>query len=186
VKKTLSVETEKRIDAVSNLLLSGASRRDVIAYVLDEAKWPTVTSVRAVDVYIAHANRRFEALSEPMRKAAFGRAVARREALFLRCMKTHDYKTALATDKDLCNLLGLYPRDGTAPPEIAVGVSVQMNSLFLAQTSEEMGATLARLQARGLILPRSPATPPPTIDAQAVIKSPANGNGNGNGHAKNP
>lgn len=155
----------ERVDQIAALLVVGTPRRDILEWARKETDWHA--HERTIDRYIRHAFAALAALAAPRRAEMLGRAIARREALFLRCMKVQDYKTALAVDKDLCDLLGLYPDSGTAAA--AGGTEAPRNvtvNVLMQQDPDTMRTTLQRLMDRGLLTREEPHGP--TVDAARV------------------
>ncbi len=103
--KATNFEAQKRVNTVYKMLLLGVSRADIIEYSINN--WQI--SEAQTDVYIGKANELFKVQSQTVRDDEFGKAVARLQNLYEKNMKIQDYKAALATQKELSELLGLYP-----------------------------------------------------------------------------
>ena len=104
-KKATNFEAQKRLNTVYNMLLLGVSRADIIQYALEN--WNIGDA--STDEYIAKANALFAEKSKPIRDEQFGKALERLENLYQKNMKIQDYKAALATQKEISELIGLYP-----------------------------------------------------------------------------
>lgn len=103
--KATNFEAKKRLNTVYNMLLLGVSRADIVQYSIDN--W--AISEPQTDVYIAKANALFAEKAAPIRDEQFGLALERLQNLYQKNMKIQDYKAALATQKEISELLGLYP-----------------------------------------------------------------------------
>lgn len=113
--KSTKLEIKRRVQEVYKMLLSGISRAEIIQYVTETPKPNTPNPInrpwnvddRQIDHYIARATKQFEALAEVDRKAEYGKAKARFEYIYKNTINVQDWKTALATEKARCDLLGL-------------------------------------------------------------------------------
>lgn len=103
--KATNHEAEKRVNLVYKMLLLGVSRADIIDYATNN--WNIGAAM--TDKYIAEANAIFKQQAEYIREDEFGKAVSRLQNLYEKNMKIQDYKAALATQKELNELLGMYP-----------------------------------------------------------------------------
>jgi len=103
-----------RVDVVYRLLLLGLDYQRILEHI---AKKYSVWGVkpRTVDNYIARAKVLIEKVGEYERPLEFGRSLARKHDLFTRALNDKDYRTALAVQKEIDDLLGL-----KAPLEINV------------------------------------------------------------------
>lgn len=101
--KANNAESEQRVNEVYLLLLSGASRYEIVQYA---AKWDI--GWRQADNYIAKANARFEESAATVRDRELGKSIQRLNKLYQSLLKIQDYKGALQTQKELNTLLGLH------------------------------------------------------------------------------
>jgi hypothetical protein len=107
VAKATNAEIAKRVNVIFKLLISGASRADILQYAAETAKWQI--EERQIDEYIARATEQIEAQAETVRTREFGRALAFLAQLKFKNMLINDFKAALATQREINELLGLYP-----------------------------------------------------------------------------
>jgi hypothetical protein len=100
------LEIARRVTDVFRWLLEGKSRDAIVELVgSDEVEW--TAAPRTVDVYIAKARQRLEALSEVRREAELGKAIARLDALYEKALAEKQIRTALAIERERIILLGL-------------------------------------------------------------------------------
>jgi arsenate reductase-like glutaredoxin family protein len=104
-KKSTKFEVKKRVMKVFDLLAKGVSRADIIQFAA-KSEWDV--SIRTVDTYIQRAHTLFSKHSQIKIDQETGLAIHQLRNLYESNMKIHDYKTALATRKELSELLGLY------------------------------------------------------------------------------
>lgn len=106
--RATEAEFALRVDAVLQLLLGGAQRRDIIRFgSAPEQAWNV--SDRQITDYIAAATQALEESLEKDRDRLISRELAQRQHLYAAALSSGDVRTALAVKKDLCELLGLYP-----------------------------------------------------------------------------
>lgn len=103
-KKSTKAEVKRRIRAISKLLLNGASRADILQYAIE--LWSI--SEAMVDKYIAKANEGFKQSAAFNNDAEVGKAINRLNRLYMAHIENKDYREALAVQKELNKLLGLY------------------------------------------------------------------------------
>jgi hypothetical protein len=104
--KPTNAELKRRVNTVSDLLLMGSSRAEILQYIAEKTPWGI--SERTIDDYIARATEAYRKVAEFHREEQLGKAIRRLEMLFLRAMKVQDFQRALATQRELNALLGLY------------------------------------------------------------------------------
>ncbi len=102
---------DHRIEEVRQMMIAGASFPDVQKYA-DQQGWQV--SRRQLRRYQDKAYQRMAKLTERNRAELLGRHLMQRRAIYARCLKAKDYRTALAAARDEAALLGLY-----APTKIA-------------------------------------------------------------------
>lgn len=121
-KKLTKVEFEHRVTEVYKLLVVGLSKPDIRRFVAEKTTWNVPE--RTLERYIERATTWFKTLADFHRHAELGKSIARCTDLFSRCHRIQDYKTALAAQKELNALLGLYPNpdlaDGNRAPFVAL------------------------------------------------------------------
>ena len=104
--KSSVAEVALRVEEVLRIRLDGAQYHDVVQYAAEKG-WGL--KERQVATYIRRADDLLVERQDKSRKRAIARHLARREALFARCVNAADYRTALAVLTDLAKLQGLYP-----------------------------------------------------------------------------
>jgi hypothetical protein len=107
-KKASYAEVDHRIESVAVLLLGGARRSEIMAHA-DRQGWGVVP--RQVDVYIRRAHEQIAQQGAADLKSERAVARARLEMIFRATMGSKDHARALATVREIVNLLGL-----AAPP----------------------------------------------------------------------
>ncbi len=138
--KSTAAEIEQRVTKVYELLVNGATRRQIIQYANSE-KVAWNVSDRTLDTYIADARTLIEAEAATHRAYEFGKALTRVDDIYARSAKVQDYQRALAANDQRNKLLGLYP------PQ-----QVQITHLFekAGVTVELVTKLLDALQTRGI------------------------------------
>ena len=96
-------EKESRINKVYGMLLNGASRAQVVQFTTE---WGL--TIRQIDTYIAEANQLIEAEGKVSRSRELGRAVGRLNNIYARSVAVQDYQRAIAAQKELNMIFGLY------------------------------------------------------------------------------
>lgn len=99
-------EVIRRTNDIYKMILLGSDRAQILQYAI-EKEWDVTDGM--VDKYIRRARDEFIEQSTPIRAAQLGLALERANLLFQRNMKIQDYKAALAAQKEINNLIGLYP-----------------------------------------------------------------------------
>ena len=102
--KTPKVEMEARIQKVSDLILAGASRSQIVTFCNQKFSVHEETA----DRYIKEALERFAKAAAPDRKAELNKGIQRYEQLYAKCLIIQDYKTAASIQDRICKLLGLW------------------------------------------------------------------------------
>lgn len=118
--KPTKAERTQRITEVYKLLIIGLQRHDIIRYLAEKTAWELAD--RTVDLYIARATEQITAHAKFERASELGKAILRLNDLYARTTKIQDYKTAMAIQRELNELMGLYaptrldlpPGDGPA------------------------------------------------------------------------
>ena len=141
--KLTKVEYEHRLTEIYRLLVIGVSKQDIRRFVAEKTTWNVPE--RTLERYIQKATEWFKAVAATHRETELGKGIARCTDLFSRCHRIQDYKTALAAQKELHALLGLYPHreDGEGDGRDFVVVIPQG-----PQTDEEFEAKACQLLQR--------------------------------------
>lgn len=103
--KATNAQTTRRVTAIYKLILLGADRESIMQYVTKEG-WDVET--RMIDDYAARARKLLIELTKTDRENQLALARARLNLLFAKTVALNDYKTALAIQKDINALEGLY------------------------------------------------------------------------------
>lgn len=112
----------QRVDAVLSALLDGAAFSEICRKASEE--WGV--SERQICRYLQSANKIIEKSAKYRREEQIGLAVRRFTRIFSRAMKAQDYKTAIAAQREICTLFGLYK----AQPNVQVNVAQQGDKPF--------------------------------------------------------
>jgi hypothetical protein len=110
--KATKTDLESRIREVVQLILHGAEQADIVQYAAEKG-W-NVRS-RQLRTYVERAYAEIAPILARDREQVLARHLMQRRALFARCMKINDYKTALQVLKDEAELMGLYAPKKVAP-----------------------------------------------------------------------
>lgn len=103
--KATAAQTEERINKVFDLLVSGATRQQILQYVAKKTDWKLAD--RQVDNYIAKATERITAAGKTRREEELGKAVLRLQQLYFMCLTLQNFQTALNVQREINKLLGL-------------------------------------------------------------------------------
>lgn len=129
--KSTKIEIMRRVSQVHDLLLMGFSRAQIIEYgQKEDAKNKKVAwnvQDATIDTYIAKANEVFRQKSAVIRDEQFGLAMSRLVLLFQKTMTIQDYKSALAVQREINLLLGLYP-----PKDTKLNINIAIIQQFIA------------------------------------------------------
>ena len=116
--KATNAQTAQRIDELASLILDGASRRDIVAYVREQEKeigsaWAVSEGEKGLcDSMIrrltARATDAIVSSLERSRRRNIAVGVARRERLYATAVNQNDVKTALACLREVSLLRGEY------------------------------------------------------------------------------
>lgn len=104
--KPTNAELDRRINQVMKLIVNGVDRAGILQYTSEKTEW-NVTD-RTIDDYIAKATEIIKTYSAPLREDEMGKAMLRLTNLYARNMQINDFKAALATQKEINALLGMY------------------------------------------------------------------------------
>lgn len=103
--KSTKAEIKRRVKAISTLLLNGASRADILQYAT-KTDWDVSDGM--IDKYIAKANEGFKQSATFDNGVELGKALNRLQRLYMSHLENKDYRDALAVQKEINKLLGLY------------------------------------------------------------------------------
>ena len=102
-EKSTSFEKDKRIDVVCELLVSGASRSQMIQYVAKKTEWNL--SSRQIDQYISYAKEKIKN-SDIDKGFEIQRAKLRLEKLYKKNESNEDFKECRALIESMAKLFG--------------------------------------------------------------------------------
>lgn len=130
-----SAEKEKRINVVEELMMQGASRKEILQYCAKEFK----TQDRAVDYYIAEAKAHIKSNFDTMFDKEYFKAniFKRLESLYQQNLDIEDFKECRAILKELRDMFGLNEAsklDVTTNGEILITERPKVK--FVKKTSE--------------------------------------------------
>ncbi|HEB28857.1 MAG TPA: hypothetical protein ENI05_14055 [Porticoccus sp.] len=106
--KSTNEEVKRRVGEVSNLLITGQKRHNIVSYAAEKG-WKV--EARQIDEYIRRAKRLLSEEgqeSKASRDVLFGISLRRIDLLFVKSMAIQDYARALAAQKEINTLLALY------------------------------------------------------------------------------
>ena len=104
--KSTKAEMANRLREVTKLLLAGAEFAEIRQFA-SERQWGITD--RSIRRYMEAAYKRMADASRRDEKQLLGRHLMQRRALYARCLKQGDHRTALAVLKDEADLQGVYP-----------------------------------------------------------------------------
>lgn len=128
--KATQAEVTKRVTQVYNWLLQGLSRADILELVAKKGEWKVSDGM--IDEYMSRATAEIKEKASIQRDEELGKAIERMRFLFRQNVLIQDYKAALAVQKELNELLGLYPAkkfEHSGKDGGAINVSVDAASL---------------------------------------------------------
>ena len=102
--RTPQIEIDARVQKVSDLLLAGASRSQIVTFCDQKFSVHEETA----DRYIATARKLFQEAALPERREELHKAICRYEALYAKSLSVQDFKAAAAVQDRICKLLGLW------------------------------------------------------------------------------
>ena len=110
--KATKAEAMNRLREVTKLLLAGAEFGEIRQFAA-ERQWDV--SDRSIRRYMEVAYKRMADASKRDSKQLLGRHLMQRRALYARCLKQGDHRSALNVLKDEASLQGIYPPTKIAP-----------------------------------------------------------------------
>lgn len=123
--RTPQIEIDARVQKVSDLLIAGASRAQIVTFC--EQKYQV--HFETADRYIERAREQFQKAIAPERKAEAHKALARYEALYAKCLSVQDYKAAASVQDRICKLLGLWDDSLTVKHEAGDSLTLFMQKI---------------------------------------------------------
>lgn len=113
--KTDSVTKELRVSMIAEMLLQGARRSQVNAYLAKTETWhpdhpspdPEKVSQRTIDRYMTLARDKIEASADKRRNYLLGKSLEQLDDLYYKSLKIQDYKTCAKIIMDRADLTGL-------------------------------------------------------------------------------
>jgi hypothetical protein len=147
--------TDADIDKIILMLTSGASRASIAEAATAKMNLPPAVAKAAM----AEARRRLTLAARYNRDQALGVAISRLETCYSRSMAIQDVKTAVACQRELNKLMGLYQTPAataetvpnTAPSRDAVLARKHLAALALAGGETATLAELCRLAVARII-----------------------------------
>lgn len=110
-----AAEKDARVNKIFELLVNGFTRYQILQYASSskppKKDWNVTT--RQIDSYISEATAMLTTEAEYIRPKEFGKAIARLNDLYQRCLKVQDYQRAIAAQRELNALLSLYEPPAT-------------------------------------------------------------------------
>ena len=109
--KSNNAMVTRRINEVYQLLLDGLSRAEIIEYTANSKDQKIIWGISdsMLDEYIARATAEIKLRAATDRDEEYGKALERLRNLYARNILIEDLKAALAVQKEINELLGLYP-----------------------------------------------------------------------------
>ena len=140
--KSTKAEMAARLREVTKLLLAGAEFAEIRQFA-SERQWDV--SDRSIRRYMEKAYKRMADASRRDERQLLGRHLMQRRALYARCLKQGDHRTALAVLKDEADLQGVYP-----PTKIAhsSGNGQENRPVAVLSRKERLVRTLAAEQKK--------------------------------------
>lgn len=124
--KATQAEKEARLTRVYQMLVGGASRPAVLQHAAKE--WSL--STRSTDELIAEAKRRIIEDAKPQQELELSKAILRLNSIYASCVKVTDYQRAIAAQRELNLLLGLYAPPATQTLKLIGMDTRQFNDLI--------------------------------------------------------
>jgi hypothetical protein len=137
----------KRVQEVTRLILAGAEFPDLRQYAAEQ-DWKV--SERQLHRYMSMAHKNMAKAVRRNTEELVGRHLMQRRALYARCIKANDLRTALSVLMDEASLQGIYPPKKIAP------TSPDGEQPYVMQTQSNV--TLVSLQERVVRLVMADAT----------------------------
>lgn len=124
--KSTNGEIELRINKVFDLLISGATRAQIIQYASEKAGW-NITD-RTIDEYISRANERILEIGKVHRDYEFSRSLARLNQLYFHGLTLQNHSVCLGIVKEINRMMGI----GSVKTEIISTRSQTLDATLIA------------------------------------------------------
>lgn len=105
--KSNKVTFEERVSIVTEMLLAGLKRREIIGNISKNKDLQWNVSTKQIDKYIEKANKIILAPVEKDREKLVSKFFSRYDFLYKKLVNTKDYKGAASVTEKTCNLVGL-------------------------------------------------------------------------------
>ena len=104
--KSTNLEVQTRVNQLVSLMVRGITKRSDILEYVNKWKWP-VETVTVDNVYIKRAREEFAEISRYEAKFELGLSLTRLNDLYYKALDEGDFKTALAVQKEINDLVGI-------------------------------------------------------------------------------
>jgi hypothetical protein len=104
--KSTNLEVQTRVNQLVSLMVRGITKRSDILEYVKKWKW-TVETVTVDNVYIKRAREEFSEISKYEAKFELGLSLTRLNDLYYQALDQQDFKTALAVQKEINDLVGI-------------------------------------------------------------------------------
>jgi hypothetical protein len=104
--KSTNLEVQTRVNQLVSLMVRGITKRSDILEYVKKWKW-TVETVTVDNVYIKRAREEFAEISKYEAKFELGLSLTRLNDLYYQALDQQDFKTALAVQKEINDLVGI-------------------------------------------------------------------------------
>jgi hypothetical protein len=105
--KSTNIETDKRINIVLEMMLSGLSRWQILQNIDNNEQLKWGVSVSQIDKYMSEANKIMKKYAEKTKEEHFAKALNRYNFVYQKLIKVKDYKGAKDVIKNETELLGI-------------------------------------------------------------------------------
>ncbi len=104
--KSTNLEVQTRVNQLVSLMVRGITKRSDILEYVNKWKWP-VETITVDNVYIKRAREEFAEISKYEAKFELGLSLTRLNDLYYQALDQQDFKTALAVQKEINDLVGI-------------------------------------------------------------------------------
>lgn len=105
--KSTDLEYQNRVAIITEMILSGLKRREIIRNVTENEKLNWNVGERQIEKYMHDATEEIQKEIEPDRKKLIAESRSRFDFIYKKTVNTKDYKTALLAEKSKNELIGL-------------------------------------------------------------------------------
>lgn len=123
--RTPQIEIDARVAKVSDLLIAGASRAQIVRFCAEKFS----VSDDTADRYIAQARKAFQEATAPDRREEAHKALERYQTLYAKCLSVQDYKAAASIQDRICKLMGLWDESLTLKHEAGDTLTMFMQKI---------------------------------------------------------